>query len=180
MSPSCLPACLQALLESPDAQAADTAGLQLAAALGFAVYGFKEWKRLPLGKQPGLAFAQLCDVRVLCAASSVHCVPCQFVFTYSRTSHGQACSTQSNFICHHKHQPAAAYHSTAPPGAGRAVGLSLAALVAGILLGAGLNAWLRVDIVPIGVSRRRSSGRQGSLVQCCWNASSHCSPSRSA
>lgn len=36
--------------------------------------------------------------------------------------------------------------------AGRAVGLSLAALVAGILLGAGLNAWLRVDIVPIGVS----------------------------
>jgi hypothetical protein len=42
--------CLQALLENPDAQAADTAGLQLAAALGFAVYGFKEWKRLPLGE----------------------------------------------------------------------------------------------------------------------------------
>lgn len=41
---------LQALLENPDAQAADTAGLQLAAALGFAVYGFKEWKRLPLGE----------------------------------------------------------------------------------------------------------------------------------
>lgn len=36
--------------------------------------------------------------------------------------------------------------------AGRAVGLSLGALVAGIMLGAGLNAWLRVDIVPIGVS----------------------------
>lgn len=36
--------------------------------------------------------------------------------------------------------------------AGRAVGLSVGALVAGILLGAGLNAWLRVDIVPIGVS----------------------------
>jgi hypothetical protein len=31
-------------------QAADTAGLQLAAALGFAVYGFKEWKKLPLGE----------------------------------------------------------------------------------------------------------------------------------
>lgn len=43
----------QALLESPDAQAADTAGLQLAAALGFAVYGFKEWKRLPLGERAG-------------------------------------------------------------------------------------------------------------------------------
>lgn len=36
--------------------------------------------------------------------------------------------------------------------AGRSVGLSLGALVVGILLGAGLNAWLRVDIVPIGVS----------------------------
>lgn len=74
-------AILQAVLESPDMQAADTAGLQLAAALGFAVYGFKEWKKLPLG---------------------------------------------------------------------RAVGLSVGALVAGILLGAGLNAWLQVDIVPIG------------------------------
>lgn len=42
--------CMQALLESPDAQAADTAGLQLAAALGFAVYGFKEWKKLSLGE----------------------------------------------------------------------------------------------------------------------------------
>lgn len=43
-------ACVQALLESPDAQAADTAGLQLAVALGFAVYGFKEWKKLSLGE----------------------------------------------------------------------------------------------------------------------------------
>lgn len=40
----------QAVLESPDMQAADTAGLQLAAALGFAVYGFKEWKKLSLGE----------------------------------------------------------------------------------------------------------------------------------
>lgn len=31
------------------------------------------------------------------------------------------------------------------------MGLSVGALVAGILLGAGLNAWLQVDIVPIGV-----------------------------
>jgi hypothetical protein len=36
------------------------------------------------------------------------------------------------------------------------VGLSVAALVAGILLGAGLEAWLRVDIVPIGVSETLS------------------------
>ncbi|KAF8067219.1 hypothetical protein HT031_002266 [Scenedesmus sp. PABB004] len=79
-----------ALLETPDAQAADTAGLQLAAALAFAVYGFREFKRLPLG---------------------------------------------------------------------RAVGLSLGAMVAGILLGAGLNAWLRVDIVPLG-----SFGSPGVLV----------------
>lgn len=46
-----MPGCVQALLESPDMQAADTAGLQLAAALGFAVYGFKEYKKLPLGEQ---------------------------------------------------------------------------------------------------------------------------------
>jgi mannose/fructose/N-acetylgalactosamine-specific phosphotransferase system component IIC len=37
--------------------------------------------------------------------------------------------------------------------AGRAVGLSAGSLVAGIMLGAALNAWLRVDIVPIGVSK---------------------------
>lgn len=36
--------------------------------------------------------------------------------------------------------------------AGRSVGLSVGALAAGILLGAAVNAWLRVDIVPIGVS----------------------------
>lgn len=36
--------------------------------------------------------------------------------------------------------------------AGRSVGLSAGSLVAGIMLGAALNAWLRVDIVPIGVS----------------------------
>jgi hypothetical protein len=40
---------VQAVLESPDAQAADTAGVQLAAALAFSVYGLREWRRLPLG-----------------------------------------------------------------------------------------------------------------------------------
>jgi hypothetical protein len=42
---------LQAVLETQDAQAADTAGLQLAAALAFAVYGFREYKKLSLGEQ---------------------------------------------------------------------------------------------------------------------------------
>jgi hypothetical protein len=41
---------LQAVLETPDAQAANTAGLQLAAALAFAVYGFREYKKLSLGE----------------------------------------------------------------------------------------------------------------------------------
>jgi len=45
------------------------------------------------------------------------------------------------------------------------VGLSLGALVVGILLGAGLNAWLRVDIVPIGVSAVQLS--QFAVVQEC-------------
>lgn len=66
---------LQALLESPDAQAADTAGLQLAAALGFAVYGFKEWKRLPLGEQIRLSAwqyaAMLPAVNILLAAAGM-------------------------------------------------------------------------------------------------------------
>lgn len=74
-------ALIQAVLETPDAQAADTAGLQLAAALAFAVYGFREYKKLPLS---------------------------------------------------------------------RSIGLSAASLVVGIMLGAALNAWLRVDIVPLG------------------------------
>eukprot|EP00775_Hariotina_reticulata_P012624 gene12624-12754_t len=74
-------AVVQAVLESPDAQAADTAGLQLAAALAFSVYGFREYKKLPLG---------------------------------------------------------------------RSFGLAIGSLFAGILIGAALNAWLRVDIVPIG------------------------------
>jgi hypothetical protein len=38
------------VLETPDVQAADTAGLQLAAALAFAVYGFREYKKLSLGE----------------------------------------------------------------------------------------------------------------------------------
>ncbi|KAF6264866.1 hypothetical protein COO60DRAFT_1481166 [Scenedesmus sp. NREL 46B-D3] len=74
-------ALVQAVLETPDAQAADTAGLQLAAAVAFAVYGFREYKKLSLG---------------------------------------------------------------------RSIGLSVGSLAAGILLGAALNAWLRVDIVPLG------------------------------
>lgn len=38
-----------ALLEAPDAQAADTAGLQLALAAAFCVYSLKENKRVPFG-----------------------------------------------------------------------------------------------------------------------------------
>lgn len=49
--------------------------------------------------------------------------------------------------------------------AGRAVGLSVGALVAGILLGAGLNAWLRVDIVPIGV--RGADAVRGTSAAVC-------------
>jgi hypothetical protein len=39
--------------------------------------------------------------------------------------------------------------------AGRSIGLSVGALAAGIILGAALNWWLRVDIVPLGVSRQQ-------------------------
>ncbi len=39
----------QALLESPDAQLADTAGLQMAVALGYCVYSLRENKRMGLG-----------------------------------------------------------------------------------------------------------------------------------
>ena len=33
------------------------------------------------------------------------------------------------------------------------MGITVAGLLAGVLLGAGLQSWLRVDIVPIGVRR---------------------------
>jgi hypothetical protein len=36
--------------------------------------------------------------------------------------------------------------------AGRSIGLTAAPMVVGILVGALLNSWLRVDIVPLGVS----------------------------
>lgn len=129
---------LQALLENPDAQAADTAGLQLAAALGFAVYGFKEWKRLPLGKlQPEKGGHHiLCRTAIITerhvSATGVH------VGSHIGSIGPAGCS---ELVC------------VLSLLAGRAVGLSVAALVAGILLGAGLEAWLRVDIVPIGVSK---------------------------
>lgn len=74
-------AAAQAALEAPDIQAADTGGLQLALAGAFAVYSFKENKRLSIGRSAGLTFGSL---------------------------------------------------------------------VAGVLLGALLNSWLRVDIVPLG------------------------------
>ncbi len=35
--------------------------------------------------------------------------------------------------------------------AGRAVGITVAGLLLGVLIGGGLQSWLRVDIVPIGV-----------------------------
>uniref|UniRef100_A0A7S3VJQ0 Uncharacterized protein n=1 Tax=Dunaliella tertiolecta TaxID=3047 RepID=A0A7S3VJQ0_DUNTE len=72
---------VQAVLESPEAQQSETAGLQVALALGYAIYSLKENKRMPLGK---------------------------------------------------------------------AAGLSLACLTVGALVGNGVEAWLRVDIVPIG------------------------------
>jgi uncharacterized membrane protein YfcA len=71
-----------ALLESPEAQAADTGGLQLALAGAFSVYQLRDAKRLSFG---------------------------------------------------------------------RAAGITVGALVAGVMLGAVLNAWLRVDLVPLGV-----------------------------
>jgi len=36
--------------------------------------------------------------------------------------------------------------------AGRAAGITAGSMVAGIMLGAVLNVWLQIDIVPIGVS----------------------------
>lgn len=49
----------QALLESPDAQMADTAGLQMAMALGYTAYSLKENKRMDLGKAAGLTVGVL-------------------------------------------------------------------------------------------------------------------------
>jgi hypothetical protein len=40
---------IQAILESPEQQQAETAGLQVAIALGYAIFTLKENKRMPLG-----------------------------------------------------------------------------------------------------------------------------------
>jgi hypothetical protein len=63
------------VLETPDAQAAETAGLQLAAAFAFAGYGFQEYKKLSLG-------AHSCDALSACFVCGMLCVTqmqCQFV-----------------------------------------------------------------------------------------------------
>ncbi|KAG2482634.1 hypothetical protein HYH03_018442 [Edaphochlamys debaryana] len=52
-------ALVQALLESPDAQLGDTAGLQTALALGYAVYSLRENKKMGLGKATALTFGCL-------------------------------------------------------------------------------------------------------------------------
>jgi hypothetical protein len=44
-------------------------------------------------------------------------------------------------------------------GLGKAAGLALAGLLAGTLVGAGVQSWLRVDIIPLGVSPCRICGR---------------------
>jgi hypothetical protein len=50
--------------------------------------------------------------------------------------------------------------------------LTFAALVVGVLVGAVLNQWLRLDIVPIGVSEREGGGLRrvvcygGEVVVC--------------
>lgn len=49
-------------------------------------------------------------------------------------------------------------------GLGKAFGLATAGLVAGALLGAGVESWLRVDIVPLGVSARAGGGQGGAGV----------------
>lgn len=49
----------QALLESPDAQLAETAGLPLALALAYAIYSLKENKGMQLGKAAGCTMACL-------------------------------------------------------------------------------------------------------------------------
>lgn len=49
----------QALLESPDAQLADTAGLQMALGIGYAAYSLKENKRMGLGKAAALTLGCL-------------------------------------------------------------------------------------------------------------------------
>lgn len=49
--------------------------------------------------------------------------------------------------------------------AGRSIGLSAASLVVGIMLGAALNAWLRVDIVPLGVSAAAACSSRSGVQQ---------------
>jgi len=51
----------------------------------------------------------------------------------------------------------------------QAAGLALAGLVAGTFLGAAVQSWLRVDIIPLGVSAPclHSLGGLGGLISFC-------------
>lgn len=48
----------------------------------------------------------------------------------------------------------------------RSGGLTTAGLAAGTLVGSALQSWLRVDIVPIGVSTHIPSNDAGRVCQC--------------
>eukprot|EP00983_Pelagomonas_calceolata_P047786 1140783-Pelagomonas_calceolata.AAC.9 len=175
---------VQAVLESPEAQQSETAGLQVALALGYAIYSLKENKRMPLG---AWIYLELAGVTVTHSA-------------FFATSHldqepplllrdqSPACSTSAfprrqgsgfrpaGFSCRPSLCPPQVFKQTicdikqkelspAPHLAGKAAGLSLACLTVGALVGNGVEAWLRVDIVPIGVSVMAGS------MLCMWRLS---------
>jgi hypothetical protein len=55
----------QVLFESPESQLADSAGLQLALGLAFAIYTFRAKKKMELGKAVGLSFVTLFAMTVV-------------------------------------------------------------------------------------------------------------------
>lgn len=115
--------CLQGLSEPPYVAQRDVPGLQLALAAAIAVYLLREKKRVSLG-------------------APLHCVPA---------------ATQPAPLWQWLHAAVQECLSAATTPwpllpAARAAGLSFAGLIFGALVGGAFQGWLRVDIVPIGVS----------------------------
>jgi hypothetical protein len=159
-----------ALLESPEAQAADTGGLQLALAGAFSIYQLKDAKRVSIGergRQRGWGRGGVCSAG--CAAAT--CVEeggqraclgqrgLEFAAAARRPQRARRPpSAWGPLASPVRPAPPRPLSHTSPrslplslPPKGRAAGITFGSMVVGIMLGAGLNAWLQVDIVPIGV-----------------------------
>lgn len=144
---------LQGLNEPPGAAQADVPGLQLALAVIVSLYVLRDKKRLDLGKHllfTTLGLISVCQASLLKTQVSKNHERSKWGHAVIACIHGPLSTfLQSSFcLCSIRHL----LSKNIPFGAVRAGGITAAGLIAGAVIGSALQSWLRVDIVPIGVS----------------------------